>query len=129
MMLLIFGIEVIDLMQTVIRNRFDAKAAIVVRAIGQLHPRKLIASDQSSIERIVKATTFYDTNKVKVETELRLLCSSQIIHSAASYAEVYDLLEEEEGCFSSASKLMELGLTLPLTSCSAEQSWSLGQNL
>ena len=71
MILAIFGIMVIDWMLTAIRDRFDAEASVVVRAIEQLHPKKLIASDESSIERIVKAAMFYDMNKVKVETELR----------------------------------------------------------
>ena len=64
-------------MQTAIRDRFNAEALMMVRASGQLHPKKLIASDESSIERIAKAATLYDMKEVKVETELRLLCSKK----------------------------------------------------
>ena len=63
-------------------------------------------------------------NEVKVETELRLLCLSQIIHSAASYAEIHHLLEKEEAVSQVRVSLMRLSLTLPLTSRSAELSFS-----
>ena len=53
-------------------------------------------------------------NEVKVETKLRLLCSSQIVHSAESHGELCNLLEKEENCFSSVRKLMKLGLILPI---------------
>ena len=53
-----------------------------------------------TIERIVKEATFYNIDEVKVETELRLLCSLQITHWAESSGELYNLLEKEKSCLS-----------------------------
>ena len=54
---------------------------------------KLFASGESqTIERIVKVATFYNIDEVKVETELRLLCSSQITHWAESSGELYNFM-------------------------------------
>jgi len=112
-------------MRNAIKERFESEASAVLRGLGQLDPEKL-ASDgiETSMERIAEAASFYNLDAVKVQTELRLLCASHLIRSKRSYLELYNLLAKEEDCFGSICKLMKIGLTLPLTSCSAERSFS-----
>ena len=70
--------QVIDLMQNAIKERFDSEASVVLRGLGQLHPKRLCSDDKkSSIQTTLKAVAFYDIDTVKVETEIRLLCTSQ----------------------------------------------------
>ena len=107
-----------------IRTRFQSEAMTVLRGFGYLHPKTIGSGNMESSIEIKKAVNYFDIDPIKMDTEVRMLWRSQLVASSASFLNLYTSTKEAEDCFGNVCKFLKLGLTLHLTSCSAEKSFS-----
>ena len=54
----------------------------------------------------------------------RVLRKARKKERAATFVELYDAIKDDLSCYGEVKQLMEIALSLPLTSCSAERAFS-----
>ncbi|CAB4033500.1 zinc finger MYM-type 1-like [Paramuricea clavata] len=129
-----FYYNVLDLMTASIESRFDANNAQVLQGLGFLHPCRL--EDPGAWRKISVAVKWFqkDLDIDALQTEIFSLQVSSLLTGVlkkaesekrrATFVDLFTVLNEEPECYGTTIKLMEIALTLPLTSCSAERAFS-----
>ena len=116
-----------------IETRYDAENRSILRGFGYLHPKRITTPD--SFEHVKHAADWFadDINADALELEMKLIRSSKMIKDILaketkerkpSLVDLYRELLQEPECFPNLSKIIKIALTLPLTSASAERSFS-----
>ena len=117
-----------------IETRFDDENRTILRGFGYLHPQRI--SQQDSFQFIKVAAEHYqsDINSDYLEQEIQLLRRSKLLLEIIAKAEVekrkptlldlHRTLLSDPECFGNISKLIKIALTIPLTSASAERTFS-----
>ena len=117
-----------------IESRFDANNAQVLQGLGFLHPCRL--EDPEAWRKISVAVKWFQKGLDidALQTEIFSLQVSSLLTGVLKKAEsekrrvtfvdLFTVLNEEPECYGTTIKLMEIALTLPLTSCSAERAFS-----
>ena len=121
-------------MTTSISTRFNSHSAPILKGLGYLGPERLNSPD--ALENIQNAVDWYkdDLDIDSLEGQLLSLQKSQTLQRvlgnarkekrAATFIDLYDEIKHDILCYSEVKKLMEIALSLPLTSCSAERAFS-----
>ncbi|CAB3985113.1 zinc finger MYM-type 1-like [Paramuricea clavata] len=128
-----FYFSVLDLMINSIETRYDAENRSILRGFGYLHPKRITTPD--SFEHVKHAADWFadDINADALELEMKLIRSSKMIKDILaketkerkpSLVDLYRELLQEPECFPNLLKIIKIALTLPLTSASAERSFS-----
>ncbi|XP_063592549.1 zinc finger MYM-type protein 1-like [Penaeus indicus] len=118
----------------------DPKANLRVKfyynGLFYLGPERLDSPE--ALKKIQVAVDWYkgDLDTDSLEGQLASLQKSQILKrvispararkekKTATFVELYDEIKDDLSCFGEVKKLMEIALSLPLTSCSAERAFS-----
>ena len=121
-------------MKISIDSRFNKSNCSVLRGLSYLHPSKITQKD--ALIHIKNAAAWYkeDIKQYCLDLELQLIKNSILIKKITEEAilqnrkpqliDFYQSLENEPECFPTITKLVRLALVLPVTSVTAERSFS-----
>ena len=111
-------------MQQTIISRYNQTSSLVLRGLGYLAPRQLRTKD--AIANIMKAAEWYrdDLDLYDLKLQLLLLQNASFLDPDATLIDLYRIIRGEGNCYSNFVILIKLALSLPVTSCSAERSFS-----
>ena len=117
-----------------IESRFDTNNAQVLHGIGFLHPCRL--GDPEAWKHVSVAVKWFqkDLDVDALQNEIFSLQVSSLLSGVlekaesekrkATFIDLFKVVNGEPECYDTTMKLMEIALTLPLTSCSAERAFS-----
>jgi hypothetical protein len=117
-----------------IETRYDKENRSVLRGFGYLYPSRITSCD--SFEQIKCAADYFssDVNSSALDLEIKFIRSSKLIKDILAKAveeerkpsliDLYRALLQEHECFPNLSRIIKIALTIPLTSASAERSFS-----
>lgn len=117
-----------------ISTRFNSQSAPILKGLGYLGPERL--NSPNALKNIQNAVDWYqgDLDTDSLDGQLLSLQKSQILQRvlekarkeerAATFIELYHEIKDDISCYGEVKKLMEIALSLPLTSCSAERAFS-----
>ena len=117
-----------------IESRYNDENRLILRGFGYLQPSRITSRD--SFTHVKHAADWFaqDVDSDALELELQFIRSSNLLKEIMEKAvqeerkpsllDLYRSLLKESECFPNLSKLVKIALTVPLTSVSAERSFS-----
>ena len=104
--------------------RFNQTSTSVLKSLGHLHPKRLQQKDVQSHLQVAASWYQNDIDSFQLSCEVQMIQHSKLLEKSNSIMELYRTIAEEIDCFPNLIRLLRIALTIPITSASAERSFS-----